>query len=83
MDAASLVLTGPATVSLPFFTFFSRERQLKDFTKGFMSNSLRLLVLVSGLLSREDHEILCACLWHRCLTQATPETQILVGPRFC
>jgi hypothetical protein len=53
---------------------------LKDFSEGLISNSLRLLVAVSGLLSREDHETLCATLWQRCLTQAASEIQTSVGP---
>lgn len=68
-----------AATSLPLLGFSNRERQLKEFSKGLKTNSLRLLVAVSGMLSREDHESLCAFLWEDCLIQASCEIQTLVG----
>lgn len=62
-------------------TFSMREQLLKNFSKGLIINSLRLLVAVSGLLSKEDHESFCGFLWQSCLTQAPCEIQTLVGPR--
>jgi hypothetical protein len=59
--------------------FSTREQQMKDFLKGLITNSLRLLVAVSGLLSKEDHESLCGFLWQSCLTQAPCEIRPLVG----
>jgi hypothetical protein len=56
-----------------------REQLLKTFSKGLIINSLRLLVAVSGLFSKEDHESLCGFLWQCCLTQAPSEIQTLVG----
>jgi hypothetical protein len=81
MDGASMTVVSPAAIP-PFFAFFTRERQLKDFSKGLISNSLRLLVAISGLLSTEDHETLCALLWQRCLTQVASEIQTSVCTRF-
>ncbi|KAI0300139.1 hypothetical protein B0F90DRAFT_1817733 [Multifurca ochricompacta] len=74
VDGASFVTSSPATPP-PFLALSARERQLKTFSKGLISNSLRLLVAVSGLLSKEDHETLCTFLWQRCLTQAASEIQ--------
>ncbi|KAH8987795.1 hypothetical protein EDB92DRAFT_2013926 [Lactarius akahatsu] len=65
----------PAITPPPFLTFFARGRHLESFFKGLLSNSLRLLVAVSGLLSKEDHESLCPFLWQSCLTQASSEIQ--------
>ena len=72
--AGALTATSP-----PLLSFSTRERQLKEFSKGLRANSLRLLVAVSGMLSREDHESLCAFLWRDCLIQASYEIQTLVG----
>jgi hypothetical protein len=74
--AADIFATAPPVA------FSTRARELKDFSKGLITKSLRLLVAVSGLLSREDHESLCAFLWQRCLTQASFEIQALVGNFF-
>ncbi|KAH9171401.1 hypothetical protein EDB89DRAFT_2179290 [Lactarius sanguifluus] len=65
----------PAITPPPFLTFFARGRHLANFFKGLLSNSLRLLVAVSGLLSKEDHESLCPFLWKSCLTQAASGIQ--------
>ncbi|KAH9960690.1 hypothetical protein BC827DRAFT_1268087 [Russula dissimulans] len=67
---------GSLSTDLPSpLTFPSREPQLRGFSKGLITNSLRLLVAVSGLLSPEDHESLCGFLWQSCLTQAPYEIQ--------
>lgn len=72
--------TGALPTALPhLLTFSTREQQLKDLSKGLVANSLRLLIAVSGLLSREGHESLCGLLWQDCLTQASCEIQALVG----
>jgi hypothetical protein len=79
MDGTSLG-NGTLPIALPHLLAFSnREQQLKDFSKGLILNSLRLIVAVSGLLSREDYESLCGFLWQGCLTQAPGEIQLLVG----
>ncbi|KAH9003355.1 hypothetical protein EDB86DRAFT_3073128 [Lactarius hatsudake] len=65
----------PAITPPPFLTFFARGRHLENFFKGLLSNSLRLLVAVSGLISKEDHENLCPFLWQSCLTQAASGIQ--------
>ena len=79
MDGAS---SGTRTVRTPpphLLNSSTREQQLEDFFRGLITNSLRLLVAVSGLLSKEDHESLCGFLWQSCLTQASYEIQPLVG----
>jgi hypothetical protein len=74
---------GSLSTDLPSpLTFPSREPQLRGFSKGLITNSLRLLVAVSGLLSPEDHESLCGFLWQSCLTQAPYEIQTSVSLYF-
>ena len=79
VDGTSLAAGTPTTTSSPILSYSTQERQLKEVSKGLKANSLRLLVAVSGLLSREDHESLCAFLWQSCLIQAPCEIQTLVG----
>ncbi|KAI0266517.1 hypothetical protein BC834DRAFT_823723 [Gloeopeniophorella convolvens] len=67
--------TFPGAQPSPFPMLFSRDRQLETVSKGLIGNSLRLLVAMSGLLSREDHEGLCAFLWRGCLDRATSDIQ--------
>ncbi len=71
------VSSGPGTSTA--HPFLAREQLLKNFSKGLIINSLRLLVAVSGLLSEEDHANLCGFLWQNCLTQSPDEIQTLVG----
>ena len=73
-----LLPTSPPAIS-SHLTFFSRNRQLENFFEGLLSNSLRLLVAVSALLSKEDYESFCPFLWQSCLTQVASEIQPLVG----
>lgn len=75
MDGGLLPIHLPAITSPPFLTFFARGRHLESFFKGLLSNSLRLLVAVSALLSKGDHESLCPFLWKSCLTQVASEIQ--------
>ena len=79
VDSGLLPNHPPAITSRPFLTFFARERLLENFFEGLLSNSLRLLVAVSGLLSKVDHESLCPFLWGSCLTQVASEIQTSVG----
>jgi hypothetical protein len=79
VDSTYLAADTPTETAPPLLGFSTRERELKEFSKGLKTNSLRLLVAVSGLLSREDHESLCAFLWQDCLIQASCEIQTLVG----
>lgn len=79
VHGASLGTGALPTASPHLLTFSTREQQLKDLSKGLIANSLRLLVAVSGLLSRESHENLCGLLWQDCLTQAPCEIQASVG----
>ncbi len=79
IDGGLLPTHPPVVASSPFLTFFARGHHLQNFFKGLLSNSLRLLVAVSVLLSKEDHESLCPFLWQSCLTQVTSEIQSPVG----
>ena len=74
-----LLLTPPPPSTTPFLTFFAREQHLENFVEGLLSNSLRLLVAVSGLLSKDDYESLCPLLWQSCLTQGRSQIQISVS----
>jgi hypothetical protein len=69
----------PVNPSPPLLTFFARERHLEMFFEGLLRNSLRLLVAVSGLLSKEDYESLCPFLWQSCLIQVGSEIQTSVS----
>jgi len=69
----------PPTAHPLLLSFSTREQLLKTFSKGLIINSLRLLVAVSGLFSKENYESLCGFLWQCCLTQAPCEIQTLVG----
>lgn len=78
-DSGLLPTHLPASTSPPLLTFFARERHLENFFEGLLGNSLRLLVAVSGLLSKEDYESLCPFLWQSCLTQVGSEIQTSVS----
>ncbi|KAI9507284.1 hypothetical protein F5148DRAFT_1285409 [Russula earlei] len=78
MDGASMAAGPLATDPSPLLTFSTRERQLKSFSKGLITNALRLLVAVSGILSQENYESLGGFLWQGCLTQAPYEVQTSV-----
>jgi hypothetical protein len=78
VDGVSLGTGTPPIAHPLLLTFSTREQLLKNFSKGLIINSLRLLVAVSGLLSKEHHESLCEFLWQCCLTQAPCEIQPLV-----
>ena len=69
----------PPSTAPPFLTFFAREQHLENFFEGLLSNSLRLLVAVSGLLSKDDHESLCPLLWQSCLTRGRSQIQTSVS----
>ncbi|KAI9457584.1 hypothetical protein BJY52DRAFT_1187192 [Lactarius psammicola] len=75
VDGGLLPAHPPVITSPPFLTFFDRGRHLENFFRGLLSNSLRLLVAVSGILSKEDHESLCPFLWKSCLTRVASEIQ--------
>jgi hypothetical protein len=79
VDGGLLPTHLPANPSPPLLTFFARERHLEMFFEGLLRNSLRLLVAVSGLLSKEDYESLCQFLWQSCLTQVGSEIQTSVS----
>src|SRR6266436_676865 len=68
----------PPTAHPLLLTFSTREQALETFSKGLITNSLRLFVAVSGLFVKEDHESLCGFLCQGCLTQAPCEIQTLV-----
>jgi hypothetical protein len=79
VDGGLLLTHPPASTSPPLLTFFVRERHLENFVEGLLSSSLRLLVAVSGLLSKDDYESLCPLLWHSCLTQGRSQIQTSVS----